>query len=69
VNNFLETIRNLGLPLIALLTGVSVGLLIFLIYISTRLTTADMALLFDDLQTADAAAITEQLDATASPIR
>lgn len=62
VNNFLETIRNLGLPRIAVLTGVAVTLLVFFIYISTRLVTADMALLFDDLQPTDAAAITEQLD-------
>ncbi|MEO0393739.1 MAG: flagellar basal-body MS-ring/collar protein FliF [Pseudomonadota bacterium] len=67
MNNFLETIRNLGLPRIAMLTGVAVGLLIFFIYISTRLATPDMALLFDDLQAGDAGAITEQLDASGVP--
>ncbi len=69
MNNFLETIRNLGLPRIAVLTGISVGLLIFFIYISTRLATPEFSLLFDDLQAADAGAITQQLDATNVPYK
>ena len=69
MNNFLETIHNLGLPRIAVLTGISVGLLIFFIYISTRLATPEFSLLFDDLQAADAGAITQQLDATNVPYK
>ncbi|MBV6632151.1 MAG: flagellar M-ring protein FliF [Alphaproteobacteria bacterium] len=67
MNNFLETLRNLGLPRIAVLVGISVGLLIFFLYISTRLATPEMSLLFDDLQAADAGAITQELDAAGVP--
>jgi len=67
VNNFLETIRNLGLPRIAVLTGISIGLLVFFIYLSTRLATPEMSLLFDDLTPADAGAISQQLDTANIP--
>ncbi|MCW9035957.1 MAG: flagellar basal-body MS-ring/collar protein FliF [Rhodospirillales bacterium] len=63
----LETLKNLG-PLRLVTIGVTTLLLVvFFIFIMTRLSSPQMQLLYSDLDTADAAQITQQLDAKKIP--
>jgi len=67
VGAFLDTLKNLG-PLRLIAMGVTaIGLLAFFIFVLTRLSTPQMALLYSDLDGADAAAIAKQLDAQNIP--
>jgi len=59
--------RNLGPGRLAALAGVAIGVLGFIIYVTTRLSTAQMELLYADLQPADANAIIKELDARKIP--
>jgi len=62
VNNLLQTLRNLGPARLAAIGGVGLLLIGFFIYLTTRLSTPDMELLYADLQASDAAAIAKKLD-------
>lgn len=62
MNNLIQTLRNLGPVRLAAIGGVGLLLIGFFIYLTARLSTPDMELLYAELQTSDAAAITKQLD-------
>nr|WP_196242250.1 flagellar basal-body MS-ring/collar protein FliF [Azospirillum oleiclasticum] len=63
----IQTLRNLGPVRLAAIGGVALLLIGFFIYLTARLSTPDMELLYAELQTSDAAAITKQLDAAKIP--
>lgn len=67
MNNLIQTLRNLGPVRLAAIGGVALLLVGFFIYLTARLSTPDMELLYAELQTTDAAAITKQLDAAKIP--
>jgi flagellar M-ring protein FliF len=62
VNAFLETIRNLGVARLAAAAGMTIGLIVFFVFLATRLSTSQLALLFDDLNPDDSARIDHQLE-------
>ena len=62
MNAFLDTIRNLGVTRLAAAAGMTIGLIVFFVFLATRLSTSQLALLFDDLNPDDTARIVQQLD-------
>jgi flagellar M-ring protein FliF len=62
VNSFLDTLKQLGPARLAIMGGVVVGLLIFFIFVSMRISSPDMKLLYDNLTTADSGAMAAKLE-------
>ncbi len=62
-----QTLRNLGPMRLAIMGFVVLGLVAFFIYLTTRLATPQMTLLYGDLDTADANQITSQLQSMNVP--
>ena len=62
-----QALRNLGPARLAVMAGVALGLIAFFIYITTRLATPQMSLLYGGMEPADATSITAQLAATNTP--
>ncbi|MCW8970665.1 MAG: flagellar basal-body MS-ring/collar protein FliF [Rhodospirillales bacterium] len=69
MGSFLDTFRTLGPMRIMIIAGVLVGLLGFFIFLTTRLTTPQMALLYTDLEQTDSAQIVKQLEAAGVPYK
>jgi flagellar M-ring protein FliF len=67
VENLLQTLRNLGPMRLAAIGGVGLMMIGFFIYLTMRLSTPEMELLFAELPPGDAAAISKQLDAAKVP--
>ncbi len=63
----LETLRSLGPMRLAALAGVTVGLIAFFIYLTTRLSSPGMALLYGDLEIGDSSQIVSQLETLNMP--
>lgn len=63
MNSFLETLKGLGLPRLAMMVGITVGLLVFFIYLSARLSSPSMVMLYGDLDSSDSGAIVQELNA------
>ena len=64
---FLQTLRNLGPMRLAVMGGVVLGLVAFFIFLTTRLGTPKMALLYGDLETKDSSQIVSQLEGLGIP--
>ena len=64
---FLQMVRNLGPMRLAVMGGVVLGLIGFFIFLTTRLTTPQMSLLYGDLQQDDSASIVNQLESMSVP--
>jgi flagellar M-ring protein FliF len=62
VNSFLDTLKQLGPGRLAIMGGVVVGLLIFFVFVSMRISSPDMKLLYDGLSTADSGAMAAKLE-------
>ena len=62
MNAFLETIRNLGVARLAAAAGMTIGLIVFFVFLATRLSTSELALLYDNLSPEDSARIEQQLE-------
>ncbi|WP_029007110.1 flagellar basal-body MS-ring/collar protein FliF [Azospirillum halopraeferens] len=62
MNNLLQTLRNLGPARLAAIGGVGLLLIGFFVYLTTRLSSTEMELLYAELQPSDAAAIAKMLD-------
>lgn len=62
MNNLLQTLRNLGPLRLAAMGAVALGLIGFFIYLTSRLSTPEMALLYSDLDRTDGGAIVQKLD-------
>ncbi|MBL6945331.1 MAG: flagellar M-ring protein FliF [Rhodospirillales bacterium] len=61
MDTFLHTLRNLGPMRLAIMGAVVLGLVAFFIYLTTRLATPQMSLLFGDLDSSEATRITTYL--------
>ena len=62
MNNLLQTLRNLGPIRLAAMGIVALGLVGFFVYLTTRLSSKEMALLYGDLDRADGGAIVQKLE-------
>lgn len=62
MNSFLDTLKNLGPSRLALMGGILLALITFLIFISMRVSSPNYSLLYGDLSSGDATAIAAQLD-------
>ncbi len=67
MNAFLETIRNLGVARLAAAAGMTIGLIVFFVFLATRLSTSELALLYDNLNPEDSARIDQQLESMGIP--
>ena len=62
MNSFLQTLRHLGPARLAAMLAISAAMLAFFIYLTSRIATPDMALLYADLEIQDSGRIASQLD-------
>ncbi len=67
MGGLMQTLRNLGPARLGLMGAVMVGMLVFFFFLTSRMSTGQMALLYNDLPTSDAGAITAKLDALQVP--
>lgn len=67
MNGFTDTLKALGPVRLGILGAVGVATLIFFIFITSRIGTSNMELLYGDLSTSDAGAIAAELDAQQIP--
>ena len=63
-NTFLDTLKQLGPSRLGIMAAILVGLLMFFIFVSLRVSTPEMKLLYADLSTADSGAIAAKLEET-----
>lgn len=61
VDSFLETLKQLGAARLAIMAGVVMALLMFFVFVSIRVSTGEMKLLYDDLSTSDSSAMAAYL--------
>lgn len=69
MNAFIDTMRNLGPVRLAVIGGVAVALIAFVIYLAFRLGGPDFGLLYADLPSTEVNKITQRLDAMSVPYR
>ncbi|MCB9965187.1 MAG: flagellar M-ring protein FliF [Rhodospirillales bacterium] len=62
MNSFYETLRKLGPARIAVMGAIVLGLLVFFVFVSLRVSTPSLKLLYSDLSTTDSAAIAAKLE-------
>lgn len=62
MNSFLETLKQLGPTRLGIMGGILFALLIFFIFISMRVSTPDLSLLYNDLSSTDSSAIAARLE-------
>ena len=64
---FLQILRNIGTVKLGAMASVAVGLIAFFIFLTTRLATPNMALLYGGLDAADAGQIIGHLQVQSLP--
>lgn len=62
MNSLLETLKNLGPARLSVLGAVLLGLLVFFVFVSMRVTGPDMKMLYTDLSTEDSSSIAGKLE-------
>ncbi|MCB9982329.1 MAG: flagellar M-ring protein FliF [Rhodospirillales bacterium] len=62
MSSFVDTLRQLGPSRLAIMGGILVGLLLFFVFVSFRVSTPEMKLLYGDLSTTDSGAIAAKLE-------
>jgi flagellar M-ring protein FliF len=62
VNAFIETLRNLGPARLASMAAVAAAVIAFFIYLTSRLTSPEMSLLYGDLDSQDSGQIVSRLE-------
>lgn len=67
MNSFLETLKQLGPARLAIMGSVLLGLMIFFIFVSLRVSSTEMSLLYSDLSTMDSSAMAARLEETKIP--
>lgn len=67
METLVQTLRNLGPMRLSIMGGVIFGLIAFFIFLTTRLASPQMALLYGDLDSNDASRIAGQLESQAVP--
>ena len=69
MNTFFDTLRSLGPVRLATMAGVAAGILAFFIYLTSRLATPEMTLLYGELDSQDSAQIVSRLDQANIPYK
>ncbi len=69
VNGPVQTLRGIGATRLAIMAGITAGLVGFFIFVSTRLATPDMRLLYGDLELDDSSQIVATLEAMGVPYK
>lgn len=67
VNSFVETLKQLGPTRLAIMGSILLGMLVFFVFVSMRVSSPDMKLLYEDLAPNDANAIAAKLEANEIP--
>ena len=67
MNSFVATLQQLGPARLGVMGAILLGLLMFFVFISMRITTAQMKLLYTDLSTMDSGAVTAKLEENQIP--
>ncbi len=67
MNSFLETLKQLGPARLAIMGSVLLGLMIFFIFVSLRISSTEMKLLYSDLSSMDSGAIAAKLEEVQTP--
>lgn len=67
MNSFVATLQQLGPARLGVMGAIVLGLLMFFVFISMRVTTPEMKLLYTDLSSIDSGAIAAKLEETAIP--
>ena len=62
MNSFVETLKQLGPARLAIMGGVLVGLILFFVFVSMRMATPNMKMLYTDLQPSDSGAMAAKLE-------
>ena len=62
MNSFMDTLRQLGPARLSIMGGVLVTLLIFFVFVSMRVSTPSLKLLYSDLSTTDSASVAAKLE-------
>lgn len=62
MNNFLETLKKLGPARLSLMGAVLLGLLMFFVFVSMRVSTPELKMLYNDLSTEDSSAVAAKLE-------
>jgi len=69
VSSFADTVKQLGPSRIGVIGAIVVGLMFFFIFISMRVSTPDMKLLYKDLSSTDTSAVAAKLEESEIPYR
>jgi len=67
LQGFAQTLRNLGTVRLVAMGGVAIGIVAFFIFLSARLNSTDMSLLYGDLDSGDSAKIVSKLESMGVP--
>lgn len=67
MNSFVETLKQLGPSRLGVMAAIILGLLMFFVFISFRVSSPELKLLYSDLSTEDAGAIAANLEANKIP--
>ena len=67
MNSFLETLKQLGPSRLGIMAAILVGLLLFFIFVSVRISTPEMKLLYSDLTSADSSGMSVALEESKIP--
>ena len=67
VNSFLETLKQLGPSRLGIMAAILVGLVLFFVFVSFRISAPEMKLLYADLSTADSGSIAAKLEENTIP--
>lgn len=67
MNSFLETLKQLGPARLAIMGSVLAGLMLFFVFVSLRVSSAEMKLLYSDLSTMDSSAVAAKLESLQIP--
>lgn len=62
MNSFLDTLRQLGPARLMMMASIVLGLLVFFVFISLRVSSPDMKLLYSDLSVTDSGAVAAKLE-------
>lgn len=67
MNSFVETLKQLGPTRLAIMGSILLGLLLFFVFVSMRVSSPTMKLLYEDLSSSDSRAMVTKLDANEIP--
>ncbi len=67
MNSFVSTLQQLGPARLAVMGAIVLGLLMFFVFISMRVTTPELKLLYTDLSSIDSGAVAAKLEETSIP--